>query len=249
MKTGTVSFILCAISGVFLFVVLFSPDRSLAYDFSGWYHGASGHSVAIEEAEFEEKPLVVYFHTEWCKWSVKMSNKYLASYDVDDFLSDVSKVEIDPDKGADEKALTNKYKVTGYPSFLISVPSVGSKNERVYPFLKNGTEWTTDQFLSAVRSKIVNVYNNKGYSSYKQKQYEEAIKYYEMALSYDPDDAYAYYGKGTVYYSMGYENRDYSLLEEAETDLQNALELDPDNSKIEKELGRLRELMEKVGIE
>lgn len=247
MKIRIISYKNYAIYGVFLFVVLLSPDRLLANDFYGWHHGASGYSDAIQEAEYEEKPLVIYFHTDWCKWSEKMSDNYLASYEVNDFLNNIPKVEINPDKGKDERALTNKYRVTGYPWFMISFPSLGSIKKSVNPY-KNGTEWTTAQFLSAVRAKIVNVYNKKGYSCYQRKQYEEAIKYYEMALSFDPDDAYAYYGKGTVHYALGYENGDISLLEEAETDLLNALEIDPNNSGIEKELGRLRKTMEKMGL-
>jgi tetratricopeptide (TPR) repeat protein len=235
------------IRGVFLLIVLFIPNRILAGDFSDWSHGASGYNDAIQEATNEDKPLVLYFHTEWCKWSKKMNNDYLASYDVKDFLRDILKVEINPDKGTDEKALTKKYNVTGYPSFLVSVPSVGSKTESFFPFRK-GTDWTIDEFINAIRAKLVNLYNEKGYSCYQRKQYEEAIKYYEMAISFDPEDAYAYYGKGIVNHAVSYKNRDTGLLEEAETNYLKALEIDPSHSGSKKELERLRKTMEKIGL-
>ena len=182
MKIGAASFNHCAFYGVFLFVVLFSPNGLLANDFYGWHHGASGYSDAIQEAEYEEKPLIIYFHAEWCKWCKKMNDNYLASYEVEDFLRNIPKVEINPEKGADENALANKYNVTGYPSFLVSVPSVGSKYERVYPFRK-GADWSNEEFIYAIRKKLVYFYNEKGRSCYQRKQYEEAIKYYNQVLN------------------------------------------------------------------
>jgi len=247
MKIRTISFYSCAIYGVLLFAIFFSPNRVLANDFSGWYHGASGYDDAIQEAKYEEKPLIIYFHTAWCKWCKKMNNNYLASYEVDDFLREIPKVEINPDNGVAEKSLTKKHNVTGYPSFLVSVPSVGSRNERVYPFRK-GSDWTNDEFINAIREKIINVYNKKGYSCYQGKQYEEAIKYYEMAITIDPEDAYAYYGKGIVHHTVAFKDRDAILLEEAETDYLNALEIDPNHTGSKRELIRLRKTMEKMGI-
>jgi tetratricopeptide (TPR) repeat protein len=247
MKIKVVSLKEVIICGVFLLIVLLIPYRVVAYDFYGWSHGASGYNDAIQAAINEDKPLILYFHTEWCKWSKKMNDDYLASYDVTYMLDDIQKVEINPDKGADEKALVRKYNVTGYPSFLVSVPSIDSNSERLYPFEK-GTDWTTDEFIDAIRSTLVNLYNKKGYSCYQRKQYDEAIKYYEMAISFDPEDAYAYYGKGVVHHTVAYQNRDTGLLEEAETDYLRALEIDPSHPGCKKGLKQLRITMEKLGI-
>ena len=118
MKIGATCFNNCTIYGVFLFVVLFSTNSLSANDFYGWHHGASGYSDAIQEAKYEEQPLIIYFHIEKCKWCKEMNDNYLASYEADEFLSDIPKVEINPDKGADENALTRQYNITGYPSFL-----------------------------------------------------------------------------------------------------------------------------------
>lgn len=247
MKIRVVSLKNGIICGVSLFVVLFTPNRILAYDFSGWSHGASGYNDVIQEAKNEDKPLILYFHTEWCKWSKKMNNNYLASNNVKDFLRGIPKMEINPDKGADEKALSKKYNVTGYPSFLVSVPSVDSKTARLYPF-KKGTDWTTVEFINAIRTKLVNLYNKKGYLCYKRKQYKEAINYYEMAISFDPENTYAYYGKGIVHHTVAYKNQDTRLLEEAETNYLKALKIDPSHPGSKKELERLRRTMEKMSI-
>jgi tetratricopeptide (TPR) repeat protein len=156
-------------------------------------------------------------------------------------------VEINPDKGANEKALEKKYNVTGYPSFLVSIPSLGSQNEKVYPFRK-GADWTNDEFIQTIRKKISYIYNKKGHSCYQRKDYEEAVKYYEKAISIDPEDAYAYFGKGIVHHTVAYRDRDTSLLVEAETDYLNALERDPNHADSKRELERLRKTMKKMGI-
>lgn len=247
MKFRGVSLKECIVCGVFLFIVLLFPPQIMAYNFYGWSHGASGYNDAVQAAKNEDKPLVLYFHTEWCKWSKKMNDDYLASYDVSAFLSDIPKVEINPDEGADEKSLAQKHNITGYPSFLVCVPSIDSKTERFYPFRK-GSDCTTYEFIDAVRSKLVNLYNMKGYSCYQRKQYDEAVKYYEMAIRFDPENAYAYYGKGIVHHTVAYENRDTRLLKEAEKDYLRALEIDNSHAESKKGLNRLRKTMEELGI-
>ena len=247
MQTRVVSLNKGIIGGVFLFVALVLPNIILAYDSYGWSHGASGYHDAMQEAKNEGKPLILYFNVDWCKWCKRMNNNYLDSYTVDDFLQDIPKVEINPEKGTDEESLARKYNVTGYPTFLVSVPSADSNEVRIYPF-KKGTDWTTDEFIDAIRAKLVNIYNKKGYSCFQRKQYEDAIKYYEKAIRFDPEDAYAYYGKGIVHHTVAYRNRDTGLLEEAETDYLKALERDPSHSGSKKELEKLRRAKEKMGI-
>lgn len=247
MKIGYLPLKNCVICGVFLFISFFNPNRIFAFNFFGWSHGASGYNKAIYEAKNGEKPLILYFHTEWCKWSKRMNNDYLASYDVKEFLRDIPKVEINPEDGAKEKAISEKYNVTGYPTFLVSIPSLDSKIERLYPFRK-GSDWTTDEFIDAIRAKLATYYNKEGYSCYKRKQYEEAVKYYEMAISFDPENVYAYYGKGIIHHTVAYKKRDTSLLEEAEADYLKVLEIDPNHTGSKKELERLHKTMEELGI-
>ena len=228
--------------------LLLLPNNLLAYSFSGWYHGASGHGDAIEEAINEQKPCVVYFHAEWCKWCKKMNSEYLASYELRQLLSDIPRVEINPDKGPTEKALLKKYGVKGVPSFFVFIPGLNSTpGRKIHPFGKS-KNWTSDNFLQAIRTKLVNEYNKKGYSYYKSKKYEEAINYYEMSIDYDPENVYAYYGMGLAYHSIAYEEKDTELLEEAEYNYSKALEADPNHEPSKRALQRLHRAMEKMGI-
>jgi len=216
-------------------------DRALSFDFPEWEHGASGHRNALKIAQEEEMPLIVYFHTEWCKWSKRMNNEYLASYKVRDFLDGVPKVEINPDKGAAEKELCNKtYRVKGYPTFLVFIPAYNNQPHRIYPYRK-GKDWTVDEFTKAIGERVALEYNQKGHFFFRNKKYEDATDCHEIALDYDPDNAYAYYGLGMACYAKGYYSRNVDLINKAEGHFIRALELDPNDEASRKQLESIRE--------
>ncbi len=232
---------------VIVFIGVGMSRGVLAYDFYGWEHGASGYEYAMTQATDAEKPLILYFNTDWCKWCKRLNTEYLSSYEIEKFLSDIPKVEINPDKGAAELALSRKYGVRGFPSFLVLIPALSNKTEKIHPFRTTGS-WTADEFLLAVREKIAGQYNNKGYSRTRSRRYEEAIRYYEIALDFDPENAYAYYGMGISYHSIAYTQRDPEKLGIAEENFLRALEIDPNHKASRKELKRLRLAMKKMGI-
>jgi tetratricopeptide (TPR) repeat protein len=218
-----------------------------AFHFAGWSHGASGYENAVEEARDQGEPIVLYFHTTWCKKSIRMNNQYLRAYEVEEFLSNIPRVEINPDRGRAEKALKKKYNITGYPTFLVFVPSANAKPQRIWPFYKK-KDWTREEFIGAVKSRIAGQYNREGFGCFNTKRYEDAIKYYEKALDFDPDNAYAHYGMGIVYHTEALNNKDQDLLEEAESSYLKALEIDPEHKASKKELKKLQKTMEKLGL-
>ena len=144
-----------------LFVLLLFAGNTLAYGLTGWAHGASGYDYEIERAKSEEKPLILYFNTEWCGYCKKMKKNYLNSSDVVQFLSDIPKVDINPDKGNKERSLSKIYGVTGFPTFLVFVPSFNNNFEVVHPF-KRGGNWTTKEFINAIRAKLTREYSDNG---------------------------------------------------------------------------------------
>jgi len=241
MRTSIVSKKTITLISIFLLGGLFVCSDILAYDFTDWYHGASGYEDALDEVIGEEKPLILYFHSESCNWCKKLDSEYLASYEVDQFLSNIPKVEISSSEEAPEKALYDKYGVTGVPSFFVLIPSMDSKPAKsISPFMK-GKHKTTDEFISAIKERITYKYNNKGYSLFKNKQYEEGLKYYEMTLKFDPENVYAYYAMGLVYHTIGYNQKDSDLLEKAKENYSKALEIDPNHEESIKGLENLRE--------
>ena len=234
--------------GIFLALSVIG-DRALSYDFSGWEHGASGHRNALASAMEDERPLIVYCHTEWCKWSKRMNREYLASYEVIEYLNDIPKVEINPEKGTPEKELCKKtYHVTGCPSFLIYIPAYKSKPSRIHPY-KEGIDWTVEEFIKAIGEKVAHEYNLKGHSCYRNRKYEDAIEYHEMALDYDPNNAYAYYGMGMASYALGYHSRNVDLIDKAEEYFIDALELNPDDQASREQLEKIRKGNERMGRE
>jgi len=103
-----------------------------------------------------------------------------------------------------------------------------------------GKHKTTDEFISAIKERITYKYNNKGYSLFKNKQYEEALKYYAMTLNFDPENVYAYYAMGLAYHTIGYDQKDTDLLEKAKENYSKALEIEPNHEESLKGLENLR---------
>ena len=239
MRSSIVSKKAIILVSIFLLGGLFVCDDILAYDFTDWYHGASGYEDALEEVIDAEKPLILYFHSESSKWCKKLDSEYLASYEVDQFIGNISKVEISSDEEAPEKALYNKYGVSRVPSFFVLIPSMDSKPAKGISPFKKSNDMTPDEFISAIKKRITNKYNNKGYSLFKNKQYEETLKYYEMTLNFDPENVYAYYAMGLVYHTISYNQKDSDLLEKAKENYSKVLEIDPNHEESIKGLENL----------
>jgi len=240
MRSSIVSKKTIILISIFFLGSLFVCGDILAYDFTDWYHGASGYEDALDEVIGEEKPLILYFRSESCKWCKKLDNEYLASYEVDQFISNIPKVEISSAKEAPEKALNDKYGVTGVPSFFVLIPSMDSKPAKSISSFIKGKHKTTDEFVDAIKRRITYKYNNKGYSLFKNKQYEEALKYYEMSLNFDSRNVYAYYAIGLAYHTIGYNQNDPDLFEKAQENYSKALEIDPNHEESIKGLENLR---------
>jgi tetratricopeptide (TPR) repeat protein len=217
--------------------------RALAYDFFYWDHGATGLEAALYGAELDERPLILYFHVQDCEWCEKLNNSYLATDSVESFLMEMYKVEVDPDRGEDEAALADQYGITRFPALLVTVPTAKTESERVHPFSKD-KEMSPDEFLQAIKAMIAHIYSKTAYTSFEKKAYEEALKYYRLALEYDQNNIYAYYAMGMVYEKIGEETRDIDSLGEAEMNFLKALEIDPKHEDSKKALEEVRKNME-----
>ena len=217
--------------------------RAHAYDFLYWDHGATGLEATIYGAELVERPLILYFHVQDCEWCEKLNNTYLATEVVESFLMEMYKVEIDPDRGEDEAAVASQYGITRFPVLLVTVPALKTEPERVQPYSKD-KEMSIEEFLQAVKTRIAHLYSKTAYTSFEKKAYEEALKYYRLALEYDQTNVYAYYAMGIVYEKMGEETRDRDSLGKAETSFLKALEIDPNHQDSQKALEEVRKNLE-----
>ncbi|MBW2064838.1 MAG: hypothetical protein JRJ03_07850 [Deltaproteobacteria bacterium] len=230
--------------GSFSMILILSPlsyGYALSFDFSLWDHGAIGHDTLVIHAQLDEKPMILYFHVKGDEFCEKMSRTYLGAEQVEAYLRDLYKVELDPTRGEDERAIARRYGVKSYPSFLVTVPAFKYKPERVHPFFKDH-DMSVEEFLEAIAQKIGFLYNKKAFSLYSAKRYDDALKYYQMMLDYNPNEVFAYYAMGVIYHSMGLERRRERdrYLKEAEKMFLKALEIQPGHAESRKELQKVR---------
>ncbi|HVR96560.1 MAG TPA: thioredoxin family protein [Thermoanaerobaculia bacterium] len=84
-----------------------------------WREGAQGYQQALAEAKAYNKPLVVYFYTDWCPYCREFNSKLLSTPEVQDHLRHFAVVRINPEKGMEEKRIARQYRIGGYPSFFV----------------------------------------------------------------------------------------------------------------------------------
>ena len=240
----------CYLFEVILFLLMFQlfSQTALSYDFSNWDHGADGYPYALSEARNLEKPLVLYFHMDNCEWSKKMNETYLAAGIVWRFLYDVPSVEVNPDRGPDEEALCKQYGVKDYPAFLVLFPAFDKRSRRIHPFGPKG-DMSVNDFMRTLKEWIVNQYHKKAHAVYREKDFEGTLKYYEMALEYDPKSVYTYYAMGVTYHSILTREKDLDLVKDAEECYLKALKLDPNHKECKDGLERLRRFKKAHGID
>lgn len=85
----------------------------------GWYADAGGYSRAMAEQTTTNKPVLVYFHTDWCGWCKKLDADIFRTGAFKDRYPSVIKVKINAERGAAERALTEQFGVRGYPTVVI----------------------------------------------------------------------------------------------------------------------------------
>ncbi len=208
------------------------------YGFYGWGTGGLGYDLALNTAQEEEKPLILYFHLDSSTWNDRMKNEYLADYEINEFLEELPKVHINPDEGETESAIASEYNITRYPAFLVFIPSFNTEPRRIHPF--SDTDMTQEEFLNSIKDNIVYEYNHKAFECVENEEYENALTYFEMALNYDPETAYSYYGMGNVYHLLASEQNDVELLRKAEETYSKALEIDPEHEASMEALKKIR---------
>jgi thiol-disulfide isomerase/thioredoxin len=199
-----------------------------AFSLSGWDEGASAHRRLVANAMATEEPVIVYFQTDWCGWCRRLNQEYLADGTVVRQLRRVRKVAINPEQGADEKALFRQYGGKGFPSFFVYVPAFDSRPKKLSPFRGSGAS-PPAQFAREIDQAIAQEYNTKGYAHSQRDQDRRAIAYYQKALEYDAENAYACHALAASYQRLATSNHYGRLLSNAKEYYCRTLEVDPDH--------------------
>jgi thiol:disulfide interchange protein len=97
---------------------------------SNWHENAAGYQMALQEQARSGKPIVLFFHTDWCESCKKLTKEVLVSAPFKKFLPDVIPVKINPEMGKQEHALAQRYGVMGYPTFLM-LPAGSRRVQRI----------------------------------------------------------------------------------------------------------------------
>jgi tetratricopeptide (TPR) repeat protein len=194
--------------------------------FSGWQHGAAGHAQASAAAERSYQPLVVYFHTDWCPWCLKLNERYLGSGSVREILARMHKVEINPERGLSEESLFRRYGGSGFPSFFVLLPGSGERPVKLSPFRGSG-EQSVNEFAETIKAAATSHYDRWALKLHRDGDDELARKVLEKSLAFNPRPAYSYYLQGTILHKTGHELRDVDLLRKARSAYERALQLDP----------------------
>ena len=213
-----------------------------------WLHGAVGYQEGMDKATKEDQPLILCFHTKDCQWGKRFKEEYLSNPAVKTYLDTLIRVEIDPNTGEFEKSITDEdYSIAHFPMIVVTVPSFGVKATKLNPFRKKDEDLKPEQFLMAVRQAIADLYNEKAFSFDKTGEFDKAVKYLNMALSHDPDNAYAHSALGTCYVALARQKNDLGLLKQAEEHFGKAAQLNPKDEQARKGLTAVREALKKAG--
>jgi thioredoxin-related protein/Tfp pilus assembly protein PilF len=89
---------------------------------------------ALEKAKAEDKVVMIDFMTDWCKWCVELDKKVYTDSMVVYFANNYQvNIKIDAEKGEGIE-LAKKYKVTGYPTIVIT-KSDGTEIDRIVGYI------------------------------------------------------------------------------------------------------------------
>lgn len=93
----------------------FSQDSSL----SDWNSGLSGFITSMKEQRDSNKPIALFFYTDWCPNCKKLREDILSSPEVRTLMAQWIPVKINPENGPLENQLSEEFGVFGYPTFIV----------------------------------------------------------------------------------------------------------------------------------
>ena len=121
-----------------------------------WHQGADGFERAVEEARRLQRPLFVYFRTDWCPYCKQFEEGLLASKEVKRYVDDIVKVTINPELGPEENRIASTYGVRGFPAIFMHPPVLGEPRQVRRTVMRNGKVGlqTPDEFIETLARAI-----------------------------------------------------------------------------------------------
>ncbi|MCP4200871.1 MAG: thioredoxin fold domain-containing protein [bacterium] len=107
---------------------------------SSWFQGAAGFNRGLERARTKNQAVLVYFYADWCGYCRQLESELLSRAVVQEYTKYLVKIKVNPEKGAAERALANRYGVTGYPSVFVHPAGLGGA-KKIRGMTKKSGEW------------------------------------------------------------------------------------------------------------
>jgi len=101
-----------------------TPPTDRPAELSGWYHNHDGYIRALRRRSHVQAAMILYFRTDWCPWSRRFEDEFLANRAIANWASEQIRVVLHPEAGFEEADLVNRLGITGFPAFFV-IPQVG----------------------------------------------------------------------------------------------------------------------------
>jgi thiol:disulfide interchange protein len=135
------------LSGILIIAALTSFAKDVGLN--DWESDLPGYVKSVKLQHESDKPMAVFFYTEWCSSCKSLREDVLSSAEVQAFMKDLHPVKINPETSAYEETLAQEFGVVGYPSFYIV-----KENGEVVTQIQRTTQISPAQFISQLRQAI-----------------------------------------------------------------------------------------------
>ncbi len=121
---------------------------------AGWLVGASGYAAAMSPAS-GKSGVLVYFTVPWCTYNKGADGQLFKDPDVVARFKTLSLVRVEPESGAEETALADRFGVKVYPSLYAMRPDGTSKRIAIFRDLDDKiVVLRAPEFLGALEAAI-----------------------------------------------------------------------------------------------
>ena len=129
------------------------PSKPLAErptELRNWYRDYDGYIRALRRRSHVERPMILYFRSDWCPWSRRFEREFLDRREIANWASEQIRVVFDVDSGPEEEALVEKLGIGGLPAFLV-IPVGRGEPKAIEPF-PEGEPISPEDFLARGRT-------------------------------------------------------------------------------------------------
>jgi tetratricopeptide (TPR) repeat protein len=203
-----------------------SAPPSTALISRSWYEGADGYDRAQRDHAPHRVPTFVYFLTSWCPYCRQFEQDLLTAPAVERFLnSQVIKVRVNPEAGANDRSFAERFGVDGYPTLLLTCE--GQAASPLSTHVRRGEDSvlrSPDEFVAEIENAVARCLDNELREAQTQRRAgrtAEAIARLDDVLALQPRMASAYVERALAHVQA-------DATDAALDDLRRAAEIDGD---------------------